>query len=534
MRSKTLISTIVCITAGLLLALPAAAAPPSQPLAEVENLGTILVFHPHVSFAQLVLTVTGPCGFDYRQVVTEEEPYIKVNGTMIDGIYRYNLMREEKIDPEIIEILAEARKNFDPETPKELCREGLLPGPAVSQSEGFRVLEGRFVYDPETVERGVGGFSDSDSGGNPGFPLVPRDFVINDDLIVDGSACVGFDCVDGESFGFDTLRLKENNLRIKFMDTSTAASFPSNDWQLTANDSANGGANKFSIDDISGGRTPFTVEANARSHSLYVDDGGRIGSRTSTPSTELHTIDGDTPTLRLQQDGSSGFAPQTWDVAGNETNFFIRDVTNGSTLPLRIRPGASSSVIDISSDDEVGINTASPDGILHVVTGTGTNGGVIIEETDSGTAPAGLLHIKSATQAMGQIFMDDGNEWQFGGGAGNTFFASDTGDAAELILNGTTGDLTITGEITTSGSCSVGCDRVFTSEYELESIEDHAEYMWDNSHLRGVGPTPEGQPMNVTAKTEGILNELEKAHIYIERLHERLEKLEQRLTAEEE
>ena len=157
-----------------------------------------------------------------------------------------------------------------------------------------------------------------------GIATAHADFVILDDLIVDGSACVGFDCVNGESFGFDTIRLKENNLRIKFQDTSTAASYPSNDWQITVNDSANGGANKFSIDDIDGGRTPFTIEANAPSNSLYVDDGGRVGFGTSTPSTELHTIDGDTPALRLQQDGSSGFAPQTWDVAGNETNFFIR------------------------------------------------------------------------------------------------------------------------------------------------------------------------------------------------------------------
>ena len=91
--------------------------------------------------------------------------------------------------------------------------------------------------------------------------------VIATDLIVQGSICAGLDCVNGESFGFDTLRLKENNLRIKFQDTSNSASFPSNDWQITANDSTNGGANKFSIDDIDGGRTPFTIEASAPSHS---------------------------------------------------------------------------------------------------------------------------------------------------------------------------------------------------------------------------------------------------------------------------
>ena len=87
--------------------------------------------------------------------------------------------------------------------------------------------------------------------------VAQADQVILDDLIVDGSACIGFDCVNGESFGFDTIRIKENNLRIRAQDTSSSASFPSNDWQITFNDSSNGGQNKFSIDDIDGGRTPF-------------------------------------------------------------------------------------------------------------------------------------------------------------------------------------------------------------------------------------------------------------------------------------
>ena len=63
------------------------------------------------------------------------------------------------------------------------------------------------------------------------------DRVIADDLIVQGSNCVGLDCVNNESFGFDTLRLKENNTRIKFDDTSSSAGFPANDWMLSANDS---------------------------------------------------------------------------------------------------------------------------------------------------------------------------------------------------------------------------------------------------------------------------------------------------------
>ncbi|WP_052140904.1 tail fiber domain-containing protein [Pseudoalteromonas piratica] len=192
---------------------------------------------------------------------------------------------------------------------------------------------------------------------------------ILDDLIVDGSICVGQDCVNGESFGFDTLRLKENNLRIRAVDTSNSASFPTRDWQITFNDSSNGGANKFSIDDIDGGRTPFTLEAGAPSNSLYVEDGGRIGFGTSTPAVNLHVVEGNTPTLRLEQDGSSGFTAQTWDVAGNETNFFIRDTTNSSRLPFKIRPSAPTNSLYIDTDGDIGVGTASPSAALDIANG---------------------------------------------------------------------------------------------------------------------------------------------------------------------
>jgi hypothetical protein len=218
-----------------------------------------------------------------------------------------------------------------------------------------------------------------------------NDQQILDDQIVVGSQCVGQDCVNGENFGFDTIRLKENNLRIKFQDTSNSASFPTNDWQLTANDSSNGGANKFSIDDIDGGRTPFTIEAGARSHALYVDDGGRVGFGTSTPVVENHIVDGDSPTVRLEQNGTSGWTPQTWDVAGNESGFFVRDVTNGSKLSFRIAPNSADKSIFIQTDgieflnnttvidndNRFGLGTNDPSNNIHVVETTGKAGFVL-------------------------------------------------------------------------------------------------------------------------------------------------------------
>ena len=89
----------------------------------------------------------------------------------------------------------------------------------------------------------------------------------------------------------------------------------------------------------------------------------------------------------------------------------------------------------------------------------------------------------------------------------------------------------LSGNLTTggSGACNPGpCDGTF-KDYELESIEEHAAYMWKNAHLWGVGPTPEGEPFNLTRKTAGILHELEKAHIYIEQLNTRIKNQQARI-----
>lgn len=192
------------------------------------------------------------------------------------------------------------------------------------------------------------------------------DNVILDDLIVDGSGCIGMDCVNGESFGFDTLRLKENNMRIHFDDTSSSSSFPSNDWRIVINDSGDGGSNYFAIEDSTNGKVSFKVEANAPTNSLFVEDSGDIGIGTDNPVLELQIKDGDTPALRLEQDNSFGWGAYTWDVAGNETNFFIRDATNGSNIPFKILPGATSNSLCISANSNVGIGIRDATASLHI------------------------------------------------------------------------------------------------------------------------------------------------------------------------
>ncbi len=229
------------------------------------------------------------------------------------------------------------------------------------------------------------------------------DQVIQDDSIVVGSICIGFDCVNGENFGFDTIRLKENNVRIRAVDSSSTGSFPNADWQLTFNESSNGGLNKFSIEQTDSNKIPFTIIGEAPSNSLFINQSGNVGMGTTTPSVELEIQSGDSPTIRLSQDGSAGFTAQAWDVGGNESNFFIRDVSNGGLLPFRITPNAPNSSIHVAADGDVGFSTTTPDGQFDVAHATNANNHAFFIDPssnvgvniDNGFLPSGLFDVQT-------------------------------------------------------------------------------------------------------------------------------------------
>jgi len=96
------------------------------------------------------------------------------------------------------------------------------------------------------------------------------------------------------------------------------------------------------------------------------------------------------------------------------------------------------------------------------------------------------------------------------------------------------GRLDVNGPIYQKGK-KLHADYIFESDYQLESIEDHAEFMWSNKHLKAVPKTKVDENgmeiVEVGAHRRGIVEELEKAHIYIERLHQRLNALEKKLAS---
>ena len=178
-----------------------------------------------------------------------------------------------------------------------------------------------------------------------------------------------------------------------------------------------------------------------------MDDGGRLGFGTSTPVADLHVKSGNTPTLRLEQDGSSGFTPQTWDLAGNEANIFIRDATNGSTLPIRVRPGASTSAIDIDSDG-VGIGNSDPDTQLHAFASSTGNVDILTLENSNSSGGSGFVLQRGAT-AVG------GDDWRVNAHNSGEFRVSLIASGAQEMQLDASGNVTFAGTVTPMSSRTV-------------------------------------------------------------------------------
>lgn len=346
-------------------------------VATISGGGPLIQWDVKAPGAGVELTVMDPEGNGVLKRFTGRNPLIRVSdfgSAPVDGVYNYELRVVPNIPAHVQARLAAARENGDEAEIKRIQKEAKI-GPAVVQSGAITLLNGGWVNPNGTeedandtggvVSSGIAGSGVTTDANRPSQP-VAQDQVIPDDLIVQGSICTGFDCVDGEAFGADTIRLKENTLRIHFEDTSTAAGYPANDWRIMANDQTSGGASYLSINDATANRNVALFEAAAPLNSLYVDSTGNIGMQTATPGLDLHLNMNDTPAIRLEQNNTGGFTAQTWDVAGNEANFFVRDLTGGSKLPFRIRPGAPTSSLDIAASGNVGLGTASPEKKLDI------------------------------------------------------------------------------------------------------------------------------------------------------------------------
>ena len=494
--------------------------------ANVTSLASSVRFDISAANAGVTLTVIGPDDFayskEYKSGTSPEFKLVSSTGERLpDGQYTYELRLTPIISSDTREALKAAReKGNGREVQLELRKKGAIPTPQV-QSGSFQISGGS-VVPPGHIETPARAMAQPPvapavnapllnapvSSGRVNYKVVrhhPRfmvfDQVIADDLIVQGSICAGLDCVNNEDFGFDTIRVKENNTRIQFDDTSTSAGFPNNNWQIRANDSGSGGANFLGFVDQGAtgnsetGTIVFAVTAGASANSLRVGSNSKVGLRTATPVLDVHANTTDTPAIRLEQNNTGGFTAQTWDIAGNEANFFVRDVTSGSRLPFRIRPGAPTSSVDIAASGNVGIGTASPNLRAEVF-------GVVGLPATSGTAQTGIARF---SQAGGVGVVDVG----FGGASGAGWLqATSSASLATnfpLLLNPNGGNVGIgtsapTDTLSVNGTASKpggGTWAVFSDE-RLKNIK--------GSYTSGLSAVMRLQPVRYEYKRDNALS----------------------------
>jgi hypothetical protein len=522
---------------------------------------SFISFEPNVDAREFHLEIFNPAGemislkFDGT-----EAPYFQLEdlGQRVEGLYTFQITATPNLSDIATAWMLEQREAGEPVTVANLREQGFIGNIPMVMNGNFRILHGEIMVPTSSVEEVLQVAASktdlTDSKPADGEPNVVTDQdgvdraqVFTTDVIVDGSQCVGMDCTSSESFGSDTIRLKENNLRIKFDDTSSSGSFPNNDWTLQANESGNGGENHFALIDSTGNKTPFKIVAGAPTNALTVDSAGDVGIGTADGILELHIKDGDSPGIRIEQDGSSGWQSQIWDIAGNETNFFVRDVTNSSQLPFKILPGAdhNSLVIHgsnrvgagtanpsarmhinsntdaenifyvqnaqstatysvplyVDSAGEVGVGTSSPSALLHVSTDTGSTSAVI-EDTNATLADRNLFYLKNKGGSRIELVNTNLSDktWQISNPNNRDYlqFTLVGSGNAEMTIN-ESGDLDVHNNITAGGTVTGSSDRNIKENFKNVSHQDILDrvadieilewnYISDKDEIRHIGP----------------------------------------------
>ncbi|WP_088626447.1 hypothetical protein [Oceanicola sp. 22II-s10i] len=370
--------------------------------------------------------------------------------------------------------------------------------------------------------------------------------------VIDGNLCIGNSCSQGMSFGNDeTLILQYAANSIVFNDTS-GSTYPNNDWVLRVNDPqlrVDGGIDKFALEDTTAGTTPFTIEAGVPDNAFWLAPSGNLGLGTSLPQAPLHIIRSDNTAAMLIEETGAGTLGQL-TLRNNGITFFTLEDTaiaagddTGRAWNVQNQAGAFRVTTAPGGGDDVEMvldpgGNMTREGALNSI----GDGAKLVAENNSGTTAArelmarknnGIVYfsLEDTSLAAGP---NTGRAWNFQNQSGEFRVTTEPGGPSDIEMRLTpAGDMTLKGQLFTAGSCAAGCDRVFDEDYPLPTIAEQAAMMREKKHLPNVGPTPEDGPFNITAMTGGMLNELEKAHLYIAQLETRLGESEARDRAQE-
>lgn len=200
---------------------------------------------------------------------------------------------------------------------------------------------------------------------------------------------------------------------------------------------------------------------------------------------------------------------------------------------------AQDTTLTVTSAGNVGIGTNNPAFLLDIF---GTN--YKVRYNSGGNVDVLINRASSSNYGNLQFASGGAMLWAVGlrgvSAADGLYFHDEDAGVTRMMIDGASrnvgiGTLSPQGKLDVNGAIfqrggELHADYVFEPEYQLESIEDHADFMWKFKHLKAI---PKAQVdehgreiVEVGAHRKGIVEELEKAHIYIEQLHNRIKTLE--------
>ncbi|MFH1429197.1 MAG: hypothetical protein ABIH39_05580, partial [Candidatus Margulisiibacteriota bacterium] len=306
----------------------------------------------------------------------------------------------------------------------------------------------------------------------------------------------------------------------------------------------------FSSTDISFVTIHGGVEQAER---VRIDKDGNVGIGTTAPGSKLDIADSAMPMLtiqgavanqfesgrvRLVENPGNGYMGGYihYDGSTNIFNIGVHDASNSATAN-------DTNAISIGRNNGyVGIGTTNPVWKLNVVGDMGTSAGTVHSTggyTNSSQVADGKLVIP--TSASGSPYFErDQADARVGliirqknaSATGHIMQLENSAGAVAVVDKdgnvgiGTTAPgtkLEVIGTVSANAYVTSGvpADYVFEADYDLKTIEEQAEFMWANKHLPALMGTEElGGQINIAERLEQTVEELEKAHVYIEQLNQ--------------
>ncbi|WP_136444119.1 hypothetical protein [Pacificoceanicola onchidii] len=330
---------------------------------------------------------------------------------------------------------------------------------------------------------------------------------------VDGSLCVGADCVAAEGFSAAPMKVKENNTRLYFEDTSIGPSYPSNDWLLQANDSTINGAEYFAIVDDETDRQVLRLDAGAPDNALYVNSFGNVGVGTSLPQADLHIITGNVSKLRMQNTSAGA----DWDINIGSAGLGLLE-RPGTTEPFFVETGAPSDAFWIEDTGDLGFGTNKPEASVDIFR-SDNSARIRVRDTGSSGAQEMFAMVNNGGSYFTLDNTDAGTTWYFvhENAAPNRFIISDA------VADGPEMSLTADGVLTVPGGFVVGStalnvpDYVFEPGYDLRPLSEVSAFIDENGHLPEVPSAAEvaRDGLDMTSMQMTQLKKIEEMTLYM-------------------